>query len=107
MVFLFVCSLSASQTLKKRRVSPLVMMWYGPYSLIPFLLSAFPLSLELCIYFCRSANCFFLLFFLSQVEVPPPITGSASVKIVVATQPPAVSGMEREPPSGGVAKEAR
>ena len=39
--------------------------------------------------------------------MPPPITSSALVKIVVATQPPVALGMEKEPPSGGVAKEAR
>ena len=81
------------------------MVW--PLFTYSLLLSAFPLSLELCIYFCCSANYFFLLFFLSQVEVPPPIIGSALVKIVVATQPPVALGMEKEPPSGGVAKEAR
>ena len=42
-----------------------------------------------------------------QVEVPPPVTSGALVKEVVTTQSPATLGMEKEPPSGGMAKEAR
>ncbi|XP_065625328.1 peroxidase 64 [Quercus suber] len=40
------------------------------------------------------------------VEVSLPVTGGAFVKEVVATYPLAASGMEKEPPSGGMAEEA-
>ena len=61
---------------------------------------------------------FFFFFLLScqlflpsslalQVEVPPLVTSGALVKEVVTTQSPATLGVEKEPPSGGMAKEAR
>ena len=39
--------------------------------------------------------------------MPPPVTSGALVKVVGTTQSPATLGMEKEPPSGGMAKEAR
>ena len=106
MAFLLICSLSASQTQREQRVSLLVMIWYDPYSLVSlhFLLS---LSLELYIFCCCSANCFFLPPFLLQVKVPPPATSGVLVKEVVATQSPTALDVEKEPLSGGVAGEAR
>ena len=44
--------------------------------------------------------------FLLQVEVPPPVIGGA-LKEVVATQLPTALGVEKEPPSGGVVREAK
>ena len=38
--------------------------------------------------------------------MPPPVTSGALVKVVGTTQSPATLGMEKEPPSGGMAKEA-
>ena len=39
--------------------------------------------------------------------MPPSVTNGALVQIGVAAQPSVTSRMEREPPSGGVAEEAR
>ena len=39
--------------------------------------------------------------------MPPSVTNGALVQIGVAAQPSVTSSMEREPPSGGVAEEAR
>ena len=47
------------------------------------------------------------LSFLLQVEVSLLVTGDALVKEVVAAQPFAALGVEKKPPSGGVAREAR
>ena len=58
--FLSICSLSASQTLREQRVSPLVMMWYDNYS---FSLSDFFLSLQLCIYI------YIYIFFLAVLPI--------------------------------------
>ena len=112
MVFLLICSLSTSQALREQIVSLLVMMWYDTYSFIPlhFLLSLF---LWNCIYiyiyisFLLSCQLFLPSSLALQVEVPPPVTSGALVKEVVTTQSPATLGVEKEPPSGGMAKEAR
>ena len=75
-----------------------------------FLLFAFFFSLVLCtyIYFFDvlplASSC---SSFLLQVEMPPPVTGYALVKKVVAAQPAAALGVKKEPPSGGVAEEVR
>ena len=47
------------------------------------------------------------LSFLLQVEVSLLMTGDALVKEVVATQPFPALGVEKKPPSGGVAREPR
>ena len=39
--------------------------------------------------------------------MPPLVIGGDLMKEVVVAQPPAALGVEKEPPSGGVAKEAR
>ena len=41
------------------------------------------------------------------MEVSSPVTGGTSLKGVVVTQPPTVSGMEEGPPSGEVVGEAK
>ena len=62
----FFCSLSASQTLRELKDTPLVMMWYGTFSLMPFycLLSFFfRCCVHIYIYIYMSATYFFLLLF--------------------------------------------
>ena len=39
--------------------------------------------------------------------MPPPMTGGALAQEIVAAQPTAASGVEKEPPSGGVAEEIK
>ena len=112
MAFLLICSLSTSQALREQIVNLLVMMWYDTYSFIPlhFLLSLF---LWNCIYiyiyyfFLLSCQLFLPTSLSLQVEVPRPVTSGALVKETVTTQSPATLGVEKEPPSGGMAKEAR
>ena len=45
--------------------------------------------------------------FILQVEVPPLVPSGALVKEVVAAQPIAALGVEKELPFGGVAEEVR
>ena len=39
--------------------------------------------------------------------MPPPVTGGALAKETVVAQPTAASGVEKEPPSGGVVEEIK
>ena len=48
---------------------------------------------------------FFFLFL--EVEVPPPMFDGALVKEVITAQSTTALGVEKKPPSGGVAREAR
>ena len=67
------------------------------------------LYIYIYIYFFFLLSCqLFLPTSLSlQVEVPRPVTSGALVKETVTTQSPATLGVEKEPPSGGMAKEVR
>ena len=68
----FFCNLSASQTLRELKDTPLVMMWYGTFSLMPFycLLSFFfrccvhiYINIYIYIYIClpHTSSCFSFL----------------------------------------------
>ena len=60
----FFCSLSASQTLRELKDTPLVMMWYGTFSLMPFFcLLSFFFRCCVHIYIYMFATYFFLLLF--------------------------------------------
>ena len=59
------------------------------------------------IFFLLSCQLFLPTSLSLQVEVPRPVTSGALVKETVTTQSPATLGVEKESPSGGMAKEAR
>ena len=101
---LFFCSPSTSQTQRKVRANPLVMMWYGLLPLVPFTVCF--LSSSNAMYICILCGVLpltpFFFFLFLQVEVPPPMIDGALVKEVITAQSTTALGVEKEPPSGGV-----